>query len=128
MELLEKRNWWFWLFIFLVGNNIGAIILAALLNLYQKDAWYTKWYYWVLAACCCFFPVGIMFGVFTLQSLCMSAKALSVPGEEIYTSPYTWLLCLIVPILGWTLLVIMILYLDIWCIVSLYRGNGEKFV
>lgn len=128
MDLLKQKNWWIWLLIFLVGNNISAVILASMLDLYEKDAWYTKWYYWVIAACCCLFPFIIMFSVFALQSLCMVAKKLSVPGEEIYASPYSWLLCLIVPILGWTLLGIMVLYLDIWCIISLYRGNGEKFI
>lgn len=128
MELLQKKNWWLWILIFLAGNGIGAVVLAATLNLLHKDQWYAKWQYWLIAALCCFFPVGIMLSVFTIQCLCMSAKKLGVPGEEIYATPYTWILCIIVPILGWALLTIMTLYLEIWCIISLYRGHGEKFI
>ncbi len=128
MDLLKQKNWWIWLFILLLGNSFFGIILASMLDLYQEDAWYKKWYVWVLGVCLCFFPFIIMLTVFSVQSLSMVAKKLSVPGEEIYMSPYTWILCLIVPILGWTLLFIMVLYLNIWCLISLYRGNGEKFI
>ena len=69
-----------------------------------------------------------MFLVFVIQSLCMAADKLEVPGKEIYTSPYSWILCLIVPILGWTLFAILLLYLNIWCIISIYQGKGEKFI
>lgn len=128
MELLERKNWWIWLIILLVGNEAMPIVLAAILGLYNKDAWYAKWQNWVIGAVCCFFPVIIMIAIFGIQSLCMVAKKLEVPGEEIYASPYTWLLCLIVPILGWSLLVIMTLYLNIWCVIALYNGKGEQYI
>lgn len=128
MDLLKRKNWWIWVLIFLVGNSLIGIILSALLNNYRRDAWYANVIYWVLGVICCFFPVSIMFLVFVIQSLCMAADKLEVPGKEIYTSPYSWILCLIVPILGWTLFAILLLYLNIWCIISIYQGKGETFI
>lgn len=128
MELLKRKNWWVWLIFFLLGNSLIGIILSALLNTYRRDAWYANVIYWVLGTICCFFPLPIMFSVFVIQSLCMAAAKLGVPGEEIYNAPYSWILCLIVPILGWTLFIIMLLYLNIWCIISIYQGKGEKFI
>ena len=69
-----------------------------------------------------------MFYVFVIQILTRVCEKLEVPGSEIYTSPYSWLLCLIVPVIGWILFAVMLIYLEIFLIVSIYRGKGEKFV
>ena len=36
-----------------------------------------------------------------------TAKKLNVPGDEIYMTPYSWILCIIIPIIGWILLLVM---------------------
>ena len=69
-----------------------------------------------------------MIYVFYIQILCEVAYKLNVPGKEIFLTPYSWIICLIVPIIGWILLIVMFLYLEIWTIVMLYRGSGNKFI
>ena len=35
---------------------------------------------------------------------------------------------MIVPFIGWALFVVMMMYVLIWTIVMLYRGEGEKYI
>ena len=126
MELLKRKNCWLW-FLLLV-SSLNGVVLSTILNLYKKDAWYTNYKYWILGFFCGFFPGIIMIIVFLIESLCMGAKKLDIPGSEVYTSPYTWLLCLIFPIIGWTLMLIMLAYLNIWVTLYICQGKGEKFI
>ena len=128
MSLLKRENWWIWLLLYLFAGGAGIIVLAALLDVYDKNAWYANWRYWAIGALCFLFPVAIMMSVFIIQITCQAAARLKVPGKEIYLSPYVWILCLIVPIFGWILLFVMILYLQIWTLVMLSRGAGEEYL
>lgn len=128
MTLLKRENWWIWLLLLLFGQGAGELVLGALLDVYDKDAWYAKWYYWVIGVCCCLFPAAIMFSVFMIQITCQVAAKLNVPGKELYLSPYVWILCLIIPIFGWICLAVMSLYIHIWNVVMLYRGAGETYL
>ena len=129
-DFLKRDRWWFWVLLLLVGGTSFYPIIAGLMidGVYEKDAWYTTWYYWLIGVLCCFLPAVIMFYVFVIQILTRVCEKLEVPGSEIYTSPYSWLLCLIVPVIGWILFAVMLIYLEIFLIVSIYRGKGEKFV
>ena len=129
-DFLKRDKWWFWVLLLLVGGTSFYPIIAGLMidGVYEKDAWYTTWYYWLIGVLCCFLPAVIMFYVFVIQILTRVCEKLEVPGSEIYTSPYYWLLCLIVPVIGWILFAVMLIYLEIFLIVSIYRGKGEKFV
>ena len=126
MELLKRKNCWLW-FLLLI-SSLNGMVLSTILKLYKKDAWYANYKYWILGFFCGFFPGIIMVIVFLIQSLCMGAKKLDIPGSEIYCSPYTWLLCLIFPIIGWTLMFIMLAYLNIWLTIYICQGKGEKFI
>lgn len=128
MKILKQENWWIWLLLFLFSGGTSTIVLGALLDVYNKEAWYAKWYYWVLGFVCFIFPFYIMMIVFMLTISTKVAAKLNVPGSEIYLSPYVWILCLIIPFIGWALLVVMYLYITIWTIVMLYRGNGEQYI
>lgn len=128
MKILKQENWWIWLLLFFFSGGTSTIVLGALLDVYDKNAWYAKWYYWVLGFVCFIFPFYIMMVVFMLTITVKVAAKLDVPGSEIYLSPYVWILCLIIPFIGWTLLFIMYLYITIWTIVMLYRGSGEKYI
>lgn len=128
MKILKQENWWIWLLLFFFSGGTSTIVLGALLDVYNKDAWYAKWYYWVLGLICFIFPFYIMMIVFMLTISTKVAAKLNVPGSEIYLSPYVWILCLIIPFIGWALLVVMYLYITIWTIVMLYRGNGEQYI
>ena len=126
MSLLERKNWPISLIFTILFRDIYAIILAFILGLFEEDAWYSKWYYWAAATMCLIFPIFIMFTVFEIQMLTKVSKKLNVPGSEIYATPYSWILCLIVPIVGWILLIVMYVYLNVWNIVMIYKGEGEK--
>lgn len=127
MKILKQENWWVWLLLTLFSSGSSNLVLGALLDVYDKNAWYAKKKYWIIGLLCLFFPFTIMMMVLYLQITCQSAAKLGVKGSEYYLSPYVWLLLLIVPIIGWTLLIVLIIYLEIWTLVALYNGAGNKF-
>ncbi len=126
MKLLKKENWWIWLLVAIFSSGAGYISLAALLDVFDENAWYAKWQNWLLGLILFIFPITIMAIIFILQMTCLVAAKLEVPGKEIYLSPYIWILCLIIPIIGWVFLCVMALYLEIWILVMLSRGKGES--
>lgn len=128
MKLLERKYWWFWLLLTLTTGGASAIALAALTDSINEKAWYMNPKYWLIGLLCLFYPLLIMISIFQIQLSCQVAAKLDVPGKEIYLSPYIWILCVIVPVLGWIMLLVMLLYIEIWTIVSLYKGNGEKYI
>lgn len=128
MKILKQENWWIWVLLFLFSGGCSNIVMGALLDVYSKDAWYAKGKNWLLGLICLIFPFFIMIGIFHIQILCMTNAKLETPGKEIYLSPYIWLVLLIIPIFGWILFALMVIYLEIWPIVMIYRGNGDKYV
>ncbi|MDD2181577.1 MAG: hypothetical protein PHW32_04325 [Bacilli bacterium] len=128
MKILKKENWWIWLLLLLFGNGASNILLGALLDVYDKDAWYAKWQNWLLGFVCFFFPFFIMILVFVIQITCQVAAKLNVPGKEVYLSPYIWMLMIIVPVIGWIFFIITSIYVTIWPVIMLYRGEGEQYI
>ena len=114
--------------IFNNGGKKMKCILASYLDLYDKDAWYANKWYWIFGGLCLIFPAFIMLIVFAIQINCKVAKALDVPGSNLYYSPYIWILLMIIPVVGWVLFIVMGIYISIWPIVSLYKGYGEKYI
>jgi len=98
------------------------------MRLYNSEAWYADYRYWFVGVLFLFFPVSILFVVFWLQMACTVAIHLNVPGKEIYGFPYAWIVCLVLPIVGWTLLIVMLFYIVSWSIVMLACGEGEKYI
>lgn len=128
MNLLKKENWWVWLLMMFFSNGASTFVLAALLNVYDKNAWYAKWQYWVIGVLLCFLPATIMVMIFSLEITCKTAAKLKVSGHELYLSPYVWILLFIIPIIGWILLAVMAVYIEIMTLVMLYRGAGEEYI
>ena len=126
MNLLERKYGWFWLLLTFLTGGSSIIILANLIGVLDENAWYMKGKNWIIALLCLVYPLIIMFGVFLIQLTCQVAAELEVPGKEIYLSPYIWLLCVIVPVIGWIMLIVMILYIEIGVVISIYKGNGEN--
>ncbi|MEG0026089.1 MAG: hypothetical protein RR703_02130 [Bacilli bacterium] len=126
MKILKQENWWIWLLLIIMTQGTSTLILGALLDVYDKNAWYAKWYYWLLGFACFIIPGIIMLYIFFIQILCLTAGRLNIPGKELYLTPYTFILCVIIPVIGWILLFVTILYLQIWTIVSLYLGYEIK--
>lgn len=128
MKILKRENWWVWLLLTLFSQGSSTFVLGALLDVYKKDAWYTKWHYWLVGMLCFLFPVGIMISVLSVQILCLTAAKLEVPGKEIYLSPYIWIIGLIIPIIGWICLTAGLIYLEVYILIALYKGNAEKYI
>lgn len=166
MKLLEKENWWIWLMLAFLSGGSSVLVLGALLDIYEKDAWYYRWVKKlpkvvniILLVMICFsglastfafsfmlstdfakfpilfgtilsilafiyFIISVLLMVFQIQILASVNAQLKTPGSELYLSPYIWILGLIIPIIGWIMLIVMTLYLQIWYLVMLYRGNG----
>lgn len=126
MELLKKENYWIWILLLLFSGGSSTVALGALLGVFDKNAWYAKLKYWVLGFACLIFPFFIMIIIFNIQIMCEINAKLKTPGMELYLSPYVWISLLIVPIIGWIIFAALLIYLTIWPIVMIYRGNGEK--
>ena len=120
MSLLNKKNWWIWMLFSILSLNISVVVLGALLDLIDKDAWYANKKYWILGTV-------IMLIIFVIEMLCKVSAKLKVPGSELYLSPYIWIIFLIVPIIGWIFFFVTVLYLTIWYLVALYKGDAEKY-
>lgn len=128
MELLKRENWWIWLLLLLFSSGSSIIALSALLNLFDKDAWYAKWYYWVIGLLLFVFPFFIMISVFYIEMTCKVAYKLNIKGSEYYLSPYIWLILIIIPFIGWLGFIVFFLYLNIAILLNLYKGYGEKYI
>lgn len=128
MNLLKRENWWLWLLLNFFSGGAAFISLAVLLDVLDENAWYAKWQNWLIGIVCFFFPFFIMMTVFFIQMECQVAAKLGVKGSEYYLSVYVWLLLLIIPIIGWTLLAILMIYIFIWTLVALYKGEGEAYI
>lgn len=128
MKLLKRENWWVWLLLTLFTSGGSTLLLAALFDCLDENAWYAKWQNWLIGFLCFVFPVTIMIAVFSIDMTTKVAAKLKVSGTELYLSPFVWIICLIVPILGWLTFMIMYLYLIIMIVVKLKQGQGEKFI
>lgn len=128
MGLLKKENWWICLLLQIISFGLFTFVLAHYLKVYDEDAWYQDWRYWFFGGLCFVFPIMILALVFAVQTTCTVAAKLNVPGKEIYATPYSWIICIIVPVVGWVLLLVMHIYIVIWSIVMLAKGNAEKAI
>lgn len=128
MSILKRDKWWIWLILLFFSNSTSILVLGALVDVYDKDAWYAKWQYWVIGLLLFVFPFFIMFTVFQIEILCKTCAKLKVDGKELYLSPYIWILLFIIPIFGWILLLVMFIYLNIMYVIELKRGSGEKYI
>jgi len=127
MELLKKENTWVWILLFFLTGGASIFMLGALLGTFKKGAWYSKWYYWVLGIIT-IFPFLLMYVILLFTTLAKICKKLKVAGSEIYAFPYSWILCIIVPVLGWVLLFVMLIYLIVSHFIKLSEGNAEKYI
>ena len=127
MFLLKKENWWIWLILFIFSEATSSIVLAAILNVYDKKAWYSKLYLWIIGLVL-IIPFIVMTSTFMIQITSSTAAKLDVKGSDYYLSPYIWIILLIIPIIGWIMFAILYLYLNIAILVNLHSGYGEKYI
>ena len=126
--LLKKKNWWIWIVLFFVMGSFDKLFLSYLLGNYEEDAWYMQAKYWIIGTVFFFFPVVVMAFVFAIEMTTKAAFKLEVPFKEIYLSPFIWILCFIVPVVGWIAFFLLIVYLNIAILVKLACGKGEKYL
>src|SRR5574344_532783 len=43
MKILKKENWWIWLLLFIFSSGTSTLVLGALLDVFDKEAWYIRW-------------------------------------------------------------------------------------
>lgn len=127
MDILDRRNSFVWFLLFVVSYGLSNFYIASKLDVYDKDAWYTKPVYWLLGAII-FIPALIMLVVFYIQIICKIGKCLDIPGSKFYCDPYIWCLMLIIPFIGWAFLITFVIYLLISILISLAIGKGEKYI
>ena len=48
MNILKKENWWIWLLLFLFSEGTSVLVLGAILDVFDKNAWYAKLKYWII--------------------------------------------------------------------------------
>lgn len=128
MNILKKENWWVWLLLLLFSEGTAVLVLGALLDCFNKEAWYAKWYIWLIGLLLFIFPFAVMVTVLLIQMTSLAAAKLDVQGKEFYLSPYIWIILVIIPIIGWICLGLLFLYLNIGILVQLYNGAGEKYI
>ncbi|MBQ2946773.1 MAG: hypothetical protein IJE04_02865 [Bacilli bacterium] len=127
MNILKKENWWIWLLLLLLSSGSNTVVLAAILDSFDKKAWYSKWYYWVIGLVL-LIPFAVMVYVFYIEMTCKAAAKLEVKGKEYYLSPYIWIIMIIIPYIGWFAFLALYLYLNIAILVNLKNGKGEKYI
>lgn len=127
MNLLKKENWWIWLILLIFSESTSTIVLGALLNVFDKKAWYTKWYIWIIGLVL-IIPICVMIAAFNLEITSKTSAKLDVKGKEYYLSPYIWIILLIIPFIGWIFFITLYLYLNIAILIKLHDGNGEKYI
>lgn len=127
MNLLKRENWGIWLLLLLLSSGSSTVVLSAMFDMFDKNAWYAKWYYWVIGLVLVI-PFPIMFYVFYIDMTCKAAAKLEVKGKEYYLSPYVWIIMLIIPFIGWITFIVLYLYINIAILVNLKNGKGEKYI
>ena len=102
-------------------------MLGALLDVFDKNAWYAKLKYWIIGLIL-IIPFSVMISVFSIEILCKTASKLDVKGSEYYLSPYIWIILLVIPFIGWIAFMVLLLYLNISIIINLHKGKAEKYI
>lgn len=128
MKFLNKNNWFIGLILNIITLGLFSCFLGKILDCYDKDEWYYKWQYWVFGTICLVFPVFIMLIIFIIEMNCKVACKLKVIGNEIYNVPYYWIICFIIPIVGWTLFIIMYIYVITWPFIKIAHKKGEEYL
>lgn len=130
LNVYKKEAWYSQTKSWLLGIG-GAAFLGVILSfsgISFVDGLSTETMVLILAIMFALIPAFLMAVVFSVQITATIAATLDAPGRELYLSPYTWMLLVIVPIIGWILLIVMLIYIYVWNLVMLARGMGERYI
>ena len=127
-NLLKKEYGIIWLVVGFFTEFITTFLLAYFLDVYDREAWYTKPAYWIVGFVFFMFPALIMFLIFQVQIAVGTARKLNVPGEEIYGNIFIWVAGIVVPVFGWLFLAAMYFYVNVVTYIMLISGEGERYI
>ena len=65
---MSIRKAFIWFILSIISFNISILFLGKKLDIYKEDAWYSKWYYWIIAFVFGFIPGLIMLFILVLQT------------------------------------------------------------
>lgn len=126
MKILKKEYWWCFLLLFFSGGT-AITLLGALLDVFDENSWYAKWYIWLIGIIL-ILPFVVMISAFYIEILSKISAKLEISGSDYYLSPYIWIILFIIPFIGWIFLIILILYLIINILIKLHSGAGEIYI
>lgn len=125
MSLLKKENSFINALLIIITFGVYSFIPAYLLGLLDKNEWYYNKKYWLFGLILFIVPAVIMLLIFIIQVNIKLANYLKINGSNIYNNPYIWITLLIIPVIGWTFIIVMYLYLEFFIIINVIKGNLE---
>ena len=123
MGLLKKENWVIDLLLMIFSFGAYILMPSYQLDLFEQDKWYSNSKYWLAGILLFCFPAIIMLVILVVQMTVKIAKKMNIGGKSIYDNVYIWIALLITPVIGWSLLIVMYLYLHIFIILNIKSGN-----
>ena len=126
--MLDRKKWLLCLILNILTFGLFTFYIGKKLDVYEKGAWYSYSYVWLIGIIGGIIPALIMFLIFYIQIGIKVSKKLSVPLDEYYAYPYAWIFGLIIPFLGWSIFILMIIYVHVWYTIYLKRGYGEEYI
>lgn len=123
--MIDKNKWLIVLILNILTFGLYTFYIGKKLDVYDDSAWYNRWYLWALGFLFGIIPGIVMLFIFYIKVGCMVSKKLMVPLEQYYSYPYIWILSFIVPVLGWAIFIVMIVYVHSWYCLYLKRGYGD---
>lgn len=126
--MLKKENWFICLILNILTCGLFTFYIGKKLDVYDKDEWYCSWYAWILGLLFGLYPFVFMFILFYIQIGVRVSKKIGVPLDNFYCFPYVWIFGIIVPLLGWSIFILLLVYTHIWYVIYLKRGYGEKYI
>lgn len=126
--MLNRKNWLLCLILNILTFGLFTFYIGKELDVYEKNAWYSYSYVWLIGIIGGLIPALIMLLIFYIQIGISVSKKLNVPLEEYYAYPYAWIFGLIIPFLGWSIFILMIIYVHVWYNIYLKRGYGEEYI
>lgn len=128
MSLLKKGNWLLYALVTILSIGGYTFYLAYEMDLFDQDEWYYKWEYWTFATLACILPAIIMLLVLNIQMAIKISVKFNTAYQKIYNTPYSWILCLIIPVLGWSTLIVMLIHVYLYPAVMIHAGVGDKYL
>lgn len=128
MSLLKKQNWLSLLLLSIFSFGAINTVLAYMLGLFDKEAWYYNKKYWIGALVTLIFPIFIMAIIFVIQMNCKLCTKLKVSGQSIYNNVYIWIGALCIPVIGWIIDIVLLIYITVWPSVMAKTGSCERFI